>query len=435
MIICLSLYLISFLTYVLIGNNIISININKGVLKKAGMVFLGVLTIAFLMELNNQFTDSTVTQIRRNDYGQGVETGTYRVQIDGKEEETLDIQVAPRAYTEAKLQQLYANAVQELEVSLLGSNMDVEHITEDLYLPDSMEGYPFQIRWEMSRYDVVDSAGKLNQEALEKVDADNQGVPVTITAILQCEARSFSFSEDIIVFAKKDETSSEKEKLESLIKTLEDESREDTYMELPKTLDGKKLLWKKVDGPKTLPLLLIGSSVSVFFLYSELQREKEKKQKREKQMLFDYPEIVSQFTVLIGAGMSTKNAWKKIVEDYRRQKERTGRERWAYEEMFYILQEMQSGIPEAECYAHFVERADVMPYMKLGALLIQNLRKGTKGMWAMLEVEASQSLDERKNQVKKLGEEAGTKLLLPMLLMLVVVLMIVIVPAFVSIQI
>ena len=388
------------------------------------MIFLGVLTIAFLMELNNQFTDSTVTRIRRNDYGQGVETGTYRVQIDGKEEETLDIQVAPRAYTEAKLQQLYANAVQELEVSLLGSNMDVEHITEDLYLPDSMEGYPFQIRWEMSRYDVVDSAGKLNQEALEKVDADNQGVPVTITAILQCEARSFSFSEDIIVFAKKDETSSEKEKLESLIKTLEDESREDTYMELPKTLDGKKLLWKKVDGPKTLPLLLIGSSVSVFFLYSELQREKEKKQKREKQI-----------TVLIGAGMSTKNAWKKIVEDYRRQKERTGRERWAYEEMFYILQEMQSGIPEAECYAHFVERADVMPYMKLGALLIQNLRKGTKGMWAMLEVEASQSLDERKNQVKKLGEEAGTKLLLPMLLMLVVVLMIVIVPAFVSIQI
>ena len=76
-----------------------------------------------------------------------------------------------------------------------------------------------------------------------------------------------------------------------------------------------------------------------------------------------------------------------------------------------------------------------MPYMKLGALLIQNLRKGTKGMWAMLEVEASQSLEERKNQVKKLGEEAGTKLLFPMLLMLVVVLMIVIVPAFVSIQI
>ena len=103
MMICLSLYLISFLTYVLIRNNIISININKGVLKKAGMVFLGVLTIAFLMELNNQFTDSTITQIRRNDYGQGVETGTYRVQIDGKEEETLDIQVAPRAYTEAEL--------------------------------------------------------------------------------------------------------------------------------------------------------------------------------------------------------------------------------------------------------------------------------------------------------------------------------------------
>ena len=76
-----------------------------------------------------------------------------------------------------------------------------------------------------------------------------------------------------------------------------------------------------------------------------------------------------------------------------------------------------------------------MENMKLGALLLQNLRKGTKGMWAMLEVEACQSLEERKNQVKKLGEEAGTKLLLPMLLMLIVVLLIVMVPAFVSIQI
>ena len=43
-------------------------------------------------------------------------------------------------------------------------------------------------------------------------------------------------------------------------------------------------------------------------------------------------------------------------------------------------------------------------------------------------------VEERKNQVKKLGEEAGTKLLLPMFLMLAVVLVIVIIPAFLSVQ-
>lgn len=435
MIICLILYLILLIFYISIRNNIISIKLNKYVFKKASIVFLCVLSVAFLVELWNMFADHTVTKIERNSYGEHAETDTYKVEIDGKTEEILDIQVAPRSYTEQELQGLYLSATKVLETSFLGQNTSAEHVTEKLSLSDSIEGYPFRIRWEMSRYDVVDSTGKLYQNVIEKVDTENRGVPVTLTAILQYGSKSFSFSEDIVVYAKKEEILSEKEKLENLVADIEDESREDAYVELPEMLDGKKLVWRKVESTKTIPLLLVGSAVSFFFLYSEIQKERKEKQKREKQMLFDYPEIVSQFTVLISAGMSTKNAWKKIVEDYRKQKARTGRERWAYEEMFYILQEMQSGIPEAECYAHFVERANLMPYMKLGALLLQNLRKGTKGMWAMLEVEACQSLEERKNQVKKLGEEAGTKLLLPMLLMLIVVLLIVMVPAFVSIQI
>lgn len=435
MIICLILYLILLIFYISIRNNIISIKLNKDVFKKASIVFLCVLSVAFLVELWNMFADNTVTKIERNSYGERAETDTYKVEIDGKTEEILDIQVAPRSYTEQELQGLYLSATKVLETSFLGQNTSAEHVTEKLSLSDSIEGYPFRIRWEMSRYDVVDSTGKLYQNVIEKVDTENRGVPVTLTAILQYGSKSFSFSEDIVVYAEKEEALSEKEKLENLVADIEDESREDAYVELPEMLDGKKLVWRKVESTKTIPLLLVGSAVSFFFLYSEIQKERKEKQKREKQMLFDYPEIVSQFTVLISAGMSTKNAWKKIVEDYRKQKARTGRERWAYEEMFTILQEMQSGIPEAECYAHFVERANLMPYMKLGALLLQNLRKGTKGMWAMLEVEACQSLEERKNQVKKLGEEAGTKLLLPMLLMLIVVLLIVMVPAFVSIQI
>lgn len=435
MIICLILYLILLIFYISIRNNIISIRLNKYVFKKASIVFLCVLSVAFLVELWNMFADNTVTKIERNSYGERAETDTYKVEIDGKTEEILDIQVAPRSYTEQELQGLYLSATKVLETSFLGQNTSAEHVTEKLSLSDSIEGYPFRIRWEMSRYDVVDSTGKLYQNVIEKVDTENRGVPVTLTAILQYGSKSFSFSEDIVVYAEKEEILSEKEKLENLVADIEDESREEAYVELPEMLDGKKLVWRKVESTKTIPLLLVGSAVSFFFLYSEIQKERKEKQKREKQMLFDYPEIVSQFTVLISAGMSTKNAWKKIVEDYRKQRARTGRERWAYEEMFYILQEMQSGIPEAECYAHFVERANLMPYMKLGALLLQNLRKGTKGMWAMLEVEACQSLEERKNQVKKLGEEAGTKLLLPMLLMLIVVLLIVMVPAFVSIQI
>ena len=151
--------------------------------------------------------------------------------------------------------------------------------------------------------------------------------------------------------------------------------------------------------------------------------------------MFDYSEIVGQFIILMGAGMTAKSVWKKIVDDYGKQKRNSGRTRWAYEEMEITLKEMQNGVPELECYEHFAKRCDLLPYIKLGALLAQNLKKGTKGLWIQMEMEAHQAMNDRKNQIKKLGEEAGTKLLIPMLLMLVVVLSIVIVPAFLSIQI
>ena len=58
-----------------------------------------------------------------------------------------------------------------------------------------------------------------------------------------------------------------------------------------------------------------------------------------------------------------------------------------------------------------------------------------KGLTQMLKLESVQAFEERKARAKKLGEEAGTKLLFPMFLMLAVVLIIVIVPAFMSLQI
>jgi len=50
-------------------------------------------------------------------------------------------------------------------------------------------------------------------------------------------------------------------------------------------------------------------------------------------------------------------------------------------------------------------------------------------------MESIQAFEDRKARARRLGEEAGTKLLLPMFLMLAVVLVIVIVPAFLSMQI
>ncbi len=128
------------------------------------------------------------------------------------------------------------------------------------------------------------------------------------------------------------------------------------------------------------------------------------------------------------------NTKQRIAEDYGITRGKTGRKREAYEEIWRTWQEMKSGIPEMECYERFARRCDLIPYMKMGALLSQNLKKGAKGISEMLRMEAVQALEDRKSRARQLGEEAGTRLLIPMLLMLIIVITIVVVPAFLSIQ-
>ena len=66
--------------------------------------------------------------------------------------------------------------------------------------------------------------------------------------------------------------------------------------------------------------------------------------------------------------------------------------------------------------------------------MIQNMKKGTEDLLLQLSGEASEAFSLRKIQARQLGEEAGTKLLLPMVMMLAVVMATLMIPAFMSFQ-
>ena len=63
---------------------------------------------------------------------------------------------------------------------------------------------------------------------------------------------------------------------------------------------------------------------------------------------------------------------------------------------------------------------------------MQNLRRGNDTLLQVLQEEAQNSFEERKNLAREMGEEAGTRLLLPMMIMLAVTMLIIIVPAYFS---
>lgn len=370
--------------------------------------------------------------LRRNTYGGGSRTEQLEAVVEGGEKTKLQVEVKERMYSGEELKSLFDRCIRKLDRMLPGENKSLDHIDTDLDLVSSLPGEPIEIDWELSRYDVMNIYGELQDQALKP-----EGTAVTISAVLTYtqDPKKQALYECVAMVFPRGRSGEEKRaaRIQEAIETEDEKGRTENTMRLPDTVDGKTVrYYYEMDSRGVI--LVVMAAVTGFLLYA-LDRQNQNKavQEKRRQMLLDYPEVVNKLTLFLGAGMTVKRAWKKIVSDYEEQKDVWGY-RHIYEEMKTTGYEMESGVTESESYERFGRRCMLQEYVRLGALLSQNLRKGTKGLNQILRLEAIQAFEERKARARRLGEEAGTKLLGPMFLMLAVVLFIVIVPAFLSIQ-
>ena len=91
---------------------------------------------------------------------------------------------------------------------------------------------------------------------------------------------------------------------------------------------------------------------------------------------------------------------------------------------------INGGVPEEEVYVNFGRRIGQHRYVRFANLLAQNMKQGISGLSGTLEGEMREALEERKRIALKKGEEAGTKLLAPMMMLLGIVILVLIVPVF-----
>lgn len=372
-------------------------------------------------------------ELTRNDYGEGSRTEELEVQIEKEEKIPVEVQVSERKYSSQEIQDLFKRVIGSMEEQILGSNESLDRVEYDLNLLTKIPDEPVEVSWEMDRYDVIDTRGEIQTASLSE-----DGEIVNLSAILtytEDEKEQAMYQCAVHVYP---ETLTEEEKLLQEVKQEIQESDQNgqtsPVLKLPDQVQGKVVTYYKKPDQRGLVLIVMGILSGILLYALKQQRKKEEQEKRKQQMMRDYPEIINKLTLFLGAGMTVKRAWKKVVEDYI-QHQNAGESRYAYEEMKQTCYEMESGMAEAESYENFGRRCNVQAYIRLGALLSQNLRKGTKGLGELLKMESIQAFEERKARAKRIGEEAGTRLLIPMFLMLAVVLVIVIVPAFLSMQI
>lgn len=370
--------------------------------------------------------------IERGGYTDGKISRDLEVSVKDKvENQDIKINITQQKLAEEEVFKLFSEIEQQINDVILGKNTSLMEIRSNLTLPKKMGDNPVQISWDTDSFDVVSSEGEIKNEDLPK-----EGVDVTITAILQYEDYKEEYNIKVKVLPPiLSDAQVLLKQIQSYIQEVNQNERANKYLELPSKIDGKEVTWNEPVKNIGRSVFLLGALTAIAIYYAKDKELEKKVKKREQQLLIDYPDIVSKLTLLLGAGMTVQGAWEKVALDYREKKSLSKEYyRYGYEEMLITYYEIKSGTSEMKAYEDFGRRTKNQRYLKLSSLITQNLRKGSKGLSKILESESLDAFEDRKAYAKTVGEEAGTKLMMPMFLNLILVLIIIMIPACMSFQ-
>lgn len=383
--------------------------------------------MSYLAETEGVLTDGRT--IYRNTYeGDPVETRLSAGVITGEnksEEFDIGLSVPARIYSREEADALFEQMSESADDLLLNGNDNPDHIMRPLKLITSVSGYPFTISWESSDYELIDYDGIVHNEDLTEPKM------VQLTGDCSYMGNHWYLIRDLQVVPK-ELTASEMiyEEIMASIQKADEKSSTSDHITLPASVFGKSLSWTEKLNDLS-PMILFGVLLLCVFIVPFRESEINSQiKKRSRDLLIEYPAFVSQLTLLLGAGMSVRNC---LVGMGKKAGKKSSKGNTCLEkELIITAHELEVGISEPEAIEHFGKRCKTREYMRFSALLIQNMKKGSSDLIGMLKAESEDAFTLRKNEARKLGEEASTKLLLPMVMMLTVVMIIIMVPAYMS---
>lgn len=142
--------------------------------------------------------------------------------------------------------------------------------------------------------------------------------------------------------------------------------------------------------------------------------------RREEEIMKQFPNVVSNLALLINSGMDTFNAWDNVAHNS---------EGLIYMEMRRTIQDMRTqGVSEIQAYINFGTRCAVPKVTKFVSMMVQNIRKGSEDLSDFLAYESTVCWEEKKNRAKIQGEKAGNKLMVPIFMIMTGILVLIIGP-------
>ena len=390
------------------------------------------------------------------------------LEVSGLTEDTsvpLDITVSPKRYTEEEANAVFREIYDQLEELVVAEGESFANLQHDLRLMTKLPKYGVQLSWDFyPELDPALAAGSVTPDEARAyyrkyrhlMDSDGTLHNETLApGTVVTGYLSLIMSTDIVPTGTDGETKYLKtqyhsapyriyvgivpralSRYESLLLqlqqaiTTEDEgSLGENMLSLPTEIDGQRIYYSEHEDRSYLLLPLLGVIAAMAIYMRQGQARRTEKKQREALLMLDYSELVSKLMVYIGAGLTVRNALETISQHFDALIARGIKEdRPLYQELRTMVIQFRRNMPESEIYLSFGRRVNLKPYTKLVSLIEQNRMNGARNLRAMLELEMEDAFEQRKTTARRLGEEAGTKLLLPLFIMLGIVMIIVIVP-------
>lgn len=346
-----------------------------------------------------------------------------KIEVEGLLEgsQKIEIPVSKRVYSNEEAKEAMKKGMDEILKILPGKNTSLQNITTDLNPVSELSDLGLSVKWDFGDGDIIDIQGNVDNENL------SESVDIDIGVTLSYE----SYEESYVIPARvmpKPFTADESliKKFKDYLSVADKKSVVESGFYLPESFEGKKLVYHLEDGMNFHLIWIMGIIVAILLYLREKNNDRQKLEKKKRELLKDYPDIVSKLIVFIGAGLSVRQSWEGIVKDYESENKE---KRYAYEEMAKSLARLKTGTQENVVYKEFGRSCLLRQYMKLASLLEQNRKSGISTLSTLLGMESQSAWEERLNLAKREGEELNTKLLLPLFMMLLIVMMMIIVPA------
>lgn len=364
----------------------------------------------------------------RADHGGGVRNAPLTASGEtGEKLGDFDLSVSELRYTDDEIEELALQAMEELPGAILADNASLEEVRKGLDLVSGLPGYPFEIRWKVDNYECMHTDGSIPGELPEG------GGMVVLTATLKYYDREWTQMLPVQVLPPVETREQKLHKaIEDKLTEAESENPWDERVRLPKQFGDLPVRWTVRIQDNSMILFLL-TIFAAMMIYTAADRELVKQQnERQHQMMLDYPQFISRLVLYLGAGMTVRSIFYRLTEQYEEELAEGAKPRYLCEEIMRSCRELSGGISETVVYERFGIRCGAQTYVRLCTLLTQNLKRGNSELTVLLTEEAQKASQERMDYARRAGEEAGTKLLLPMGMLLAVVMVVIIIPAYMS---